>query len=103
MVRDNKETLFLWKKLFSTHDDLDAEHTHEEEVVLADEPKIEPARVIRGFSVLDEHRVKEKDGQKKEIEKIKDRYGQRDGDQSEPWTEVGIEEIAKPSADAKGD
>jgi hypothetical protein len=59
--------------------------------------------VIGGFSVLDEHRVKEKDGQKKEIEKIKDRYGQRDGDQSEPWTEVGIEEIAKPSADAKGD
>ena len=57
--------------------------------------------MIRGLSVLDEHRVKEKDGQKKEIKDIKDRYGQRDGDQSEPWTEVGIEEIAKPSTDAE--
>ena len=100
MVSDDKETLSLWEKLFSAHDDLDAEHAHEKEVILTDEPEIEPAWVLRGLLVFDEHRVKEKDGQKKEIEDIKDRYGQRDGDQSVPRTEVCIEEIAKPSADA---
>ena len=88
------------EKLFSAHDDLDAEDAHEKEVILTDEPEIEPARLLWGLLVFDEHRVEEKDGQKKEIEDIKDRYGQRDGNQSEPWTEVCIEEIAKPSADA---
>ena len=43
VVSDNEETLSLWEKLFSAHDDLDAEHAHEEIVVLTEEPKIEPA------------------------------------------------------------
>lgn len=100
VVSDDEETLSLWEKLFSAHDDLDAEDAHEKEVILTDEPEIEPAWLLWGLLVFDEHRVEEKDGQKKEIEDIKDRYGQRDGDESEPWTEVCIEEIAKPSADA---
>ena len=103
MVSDNEETLSFWEKLFSTHDNLDAENAHEKEVILTNKPKVEPIWVIWSFPIFDEHRIKEKDGQKKEIKDIKDRYGQRDGDQSEPRTEVCIEEIAKPSTDAKRD
>ncbi len=100
VVRDDKETLPLWEKLFSAHDDFDAEDAHKEIVILAEEPKVEPAWFFRSLPVLDEHRVKEKDRQNEKIKDIKDRYNQRNGDKSVPWTEVGIEEIAKPSTDA---
>ena len=101
VVRDDKETLTLWEKLFAAHDDLNAQDAHEKEVILTNEPEVESAWFLWGFFVFDEHRIEEKDGQKKKVEDIKDRYGQRDGDKSVPRTEVCIEEIAKPSTDAK--
>ena len=101
VVRDNEETLSLWKKLLAAHDDLDAEDAHKEIVVLTEEPKVEFAQILRSLLVFDEHRIEEKDGKNKKIKDIENRYGQRDGDKGVPRTEVGIEEIAKPSTDAE--
>ena len=53
VVRDNKETLPLWKKLLAAHDDLDAEDAHEKIVILAKEPEVESARPFRCLLVFD--------------------------------------------------